>query len=218
MVTVIGIDGGELVAVLDERGWTQGSYDGHEGVCLHGAIRLCAPLPGDAAIIEAVASHQGWGPRWNDDEDRTEAEVRALSARGIDITDEALAEVFGPQWQAVVSLVRRAAVLTVDEAQQLDAAGGVAWDAARAAARVAAWDVAGVAARAAAWDAAWGAARDAAGGAAWAAGGAAWGAAWAVATWDLATPDGPYMIAHRDLLIAPWAAVCGLPDGLLDTM
>ena len=76
-----------------------------------------------------------------------------------------------------------------------------AWDAARDAA----WDAARGAARGAAWDAAWGAAR-----------GAARGAAWAVVTWDLATDDGPYTTAQRDLLICPWVEVCGLPDGLIE--
>jgi hypothetical protein len=35
-------------------------------------------------------------------------------------------------------------------------------------------------------------------------------------TWDLATDDGPYTTAQRDLLICPWVEVCGLPDGLIE--
>lgn len=210
----IHIDPEPLLAVLDERGWRQGTYDDSEGVCLHGAVRLCVPVPGDAQLVEQVAARQGWGTAWNDAPDRAENDVRALLASGVDVTDDDLAETFGPQWRAVVALVRRAAVLTVDETQQLDAARGVAWPATRLAAWTAAWNAALDAARGDAWDAALDAA------------GAAWDAAWdvarnaagAVATWDLATPDGPYTIEQRDLLIAPWVSVCGPPDGLLDTV
>jgi hypothetical protein len=220
--TVIHLDGALPLAVLDERGWVQGAWESAGGVCVHQAIRLCAPVPGDAHLIERVAKAHGHGPDWNDDDATSEADVRAWLAEGIDVTDDDLAEVFGPQWRAVVSLVRRAATLTVDEAGRLRAArGGAAWVAAWDAARVAAWDAArvaagdaaGGAAGVAARDAAWDAARVAAGGAA---GGAAWDAAWAVVTWDLATGDGPYTEARRDLLIGPWVEVCGLPEGLIE--
>ena len=227
--TVIHLDGALPLAVLDERGWTQGARESAGGVCAHQAIRLCVPVPGDAYLIERVARASGHGPDWNDDDATSEADVRAWLAEGIDVTDDDLAEVFGPQWRAVVALVRRAATLTADEAERLlraarGAAGGAAWDAAGGAA----WGAAGGAARGAAWDAAWDAAGDAAGGAAWgaawgAAGGAAWVAAWdaagdaarAVVSWDLAVDDGPYTTAHRDLLIGPWVEVCGLPEGLI---
>ena len=211
--TVIHLDGALPLAVLDERGWVQGAWESAGGVCVHQAIRLCAPVPGDAHLIEWVAKAHGHGPDWNDDDATLEADVRAWLAEGIDVTDDDLAEVFGPQWRAVVSLVRRAATSTGDEAGRLRAA------------RVAAWDAAGVAARDAARDAAWdaaggaavGAAGDAAGGVAGgAARGAAWDAAWAVVTWDLATGDGPYTEARRDLLIGPWVEVCGLPEGLIE--
>jgi hypothetical protein len=36
----------------------------------------------------------------------------------------------------------------------------------------------------------------------------------ATLTFDLATKDGPYTIAQRDLLLAPWVSVVGLPEGL----
>ena len=188
--TVIHVGGDDLASMLEGH-WRQGRYSGDDGaMCLHGAIRQCCPVPGDAHLIERVEARLGrWSTSWNDDDDRTEAEVVELARRGWDITDADLAETFGPQWRAVVSVVRRAATLTADEAKRLaaawDAAWGAAWDAARAAAR--------------------GAARD-----------AAWGAAWAVVTWDLATDDGPYTTAQRDLLIGPWVEVCGLPDGLIE--
>ena len=62
----------------------------------------------------------------------------------------------------------------------------------------------------AAWGADWDAARD-----------AAWDAArdalLATVTYDIATETGPYTIAQRDLLLAPWVKVCGMPEGLIAT-
>ena len=207
--TVIHV-GGDVLADMLAGHWQQGGYGNDEAMCLHGAIRRCCPVPGDAHLIEQVEARLGrWSTSWNDDDDRTEAEVVELARRGWDITDADLAETFGPQWRAVVSVVRRAATLTADEAKRLDAA----WEAARGAA----WEAARGAARDAAWGAAWEAARGAARGAARdAARDAARGAAGAVVTWDLATDDGPYTAAQRDLLIGPWVEVCGLPDGLIE--
>ena len=183
--TVIHVGGDKLADTLAGH-WRKGAYGNKQAMCLHGAIRRCCPVPGDAYLIEQVEARLGrWSTSWNDDDDRTEAEVVELARRGWDITDADLAETFGPQWRAVVSVVRRAATLTADEAKRLDAAWGAAW--------IAAWGAAG--------DAAGDAARDAAG---------------AVVTWDLATDDGPYTTAHRDLLIGPWVEVCGLPEGLIE--
>ena len=179
--TIIHLDGALPLAILDERGWTQGDWTDNAGhVCAHQAIRLCEPQPGDAYLIEAVAQARGHGTDWNDDDDTTEADVREWLAAGIDVTDADLLATFGPQWRSVVEVIRRAAVLTADEADRLVAAR----DAARAAAGAAAWD--------AAWDAAWGA-----------------------VVWDLAAADGPFTLAHRDLLIGPWESVFGLPEGLV---
>ena len=201
----ITIPADTLLDVFDHHTWTQGTYVDGDRMCLHGMTRVCAPVPGDAQLIERVANRYGWGTGWNDAKGRKAGEVRDLLAHGIEVTDGQLAATFGPQWAAVVSLVRRAAALTPDEAQRLDAA--------RAAARAAAVDAAWAAAVDAAWDAAVDAARDAA----WAAArAAARDAARAVVTWDLASSDGPYTFAHRDLLIGPWQTVCGLPAGLLD--
>ena len=216
--TMIHAGGPVAVQVLDEHGWTQGTYDNNGAMCLHGVLRRCTPVPGDAYLIEQVEAHHGrWSTDWNDAEGRTADEVRAVLAAGWDITDEDLAATFGPQWRAVVGLVRRAAILTPNEAKRLRAAWDAARDAAGGAARGAAWDAAGDAARVAAGDAAGDAARDAAGDAAWdAAWAAARDAAVAVVTWDLATDDGPYLLAHRDLLVGPWVEVCGLPEGLIE--
>ena len=196
---MIHIDGTELIAQLDEHGWAQGVWTASDGaICAHQAIRLCAPQPGDAHLIEAVATAQGWGTDWNDDAETTETDVRARLAGGVDVTDSDLADVFGPQWRAVVRVVRKAAALTPGEADELAAARNAARDAARNAARNAARDAARYAAR--------GAAR-------YAARGAAWDAAWVAVVWDLATPDGPFTIEQRDLLISSWLAI---DPGLVD--
>jgi len=140
--------------------------------------------------------------------------------------------IYGPNTAAVQSIIDRIPTLTEDEIKRLDAA----WYAATDAARYAAIDAAMYAARDAAmyatrdaamyaaWDAAWEATRDAATDATWyaaryaaryAAIDAAREATLATVTYDLATVDGPYTIAQRDLLLAPWVEVCGLPEGLV---
>ena len=122
--TVIHVGGDKLADTLAGH-WRQGDYGDEWAMCLHGAIRRCCPVPGDAYLIEQVEARLGrWSTSWNDDDDRTEAEVVELARRGWDITDADLAETFGPQWRAVVSVVRRAATLTADEAKRLDAARG----------------------------------------------------------------------------------------------
>jgi len=142
--TIIHLDGELPIQILNERGWIQGQWeDGTGHVCAHQAIRLCAPVPGDAFIIEQVAERLwGKGVGWNDNTHTRESEVREWLGGGIDVTDEDLAEVFGINWRAVIDVVRKSATLTPDQVKELSAA----WDAARDAA----------------WDAAWGAARDAA--------------------------------------------------------
>jgi hypothetical protein len=146
---VIHIDGDTLTAVLDQRGWRKGSYGTDGPVCLYGAVRLCAPVAGDAYLIEQVKQRQGHGTSWNDDASTTEADVRAWIAPGIDVTDAELADTYGPQWQAVVALVRTLAAMTPQQVNELAAARAAARDAARDAA----WDAAWAAARAAVtWD------------------------------------------------------------------
>jgi len=191
MTTIINIDPTAILTVLDERGWTKGTYAAGDGgaVCLHGAIRLCSPVPGDAHLIERVAVRQGWGTGWNDEEARTELEVRELLAKGVHITDADLAATFGPNWAAVVEVVRTVASATPHQLQSLGAALGATLGAA--------------------WDAAWGAARDADLGAAT--------VAVVAVVWDLATEDSPFTFAHRDILMGPWVSVFGLPKALEET-
>lgn len=210
----IKINEADLLALLGENGehWLQGRWDEGVSMCLHGAIRRCQPVPGDAYLIERVAKRQGWGTDWNDDDDTTWEQVRERLVH-VEISDADLADTFGPQWEHVVALVRRAAVLTDGEARRLisagDAARYAAWVAARhaardasgaasgAAAQAAAWDAARHAAGAAAWDAAWAAARD-----------AAWAAACALAVRDLIGQYG-FTQEHYDRLTGPWATVIG---------
>ncbi len=190
MIPVITIPEADLVAILGDRGehWVQGRWGDGVSACLHGAIRRCQPIPGDAYLIEQVASRQGWGTGWNDARSTTWPMVRERLAR-IEVTDADLADTFGPQWEAIVALVRRASVLTADEVQRLDAAGDAAGDAAWAAARDAARDAAWAAARDAAWDAAWAAAR-------------------ALVVRDLIGEHG-FTQAHYDTLTGPWRTVIG---------
>ena len=121
---------------------------------------------------------------------------------------------YGPNTEAVESIIDRISALTEDECKQLTAAWEAAIDAA--------WEAAWYAAMDAAWDAAYGAAWGAAMDASWeAVYGAAWDAArqatydasrpavLATVTYDLATIDGHYTIAQRDMLLAPWVSVCG---------
>ena len=136
--------------------------------------------------------------------------------------------IYGPNTEAVQFIIDRIPTLTEDECKRLDAYWAAARDAARDANRYAAMSAADGAARYATWDAArdagWYATRDAARyairyAARYAAIDAYWAAArdaiLATVTYDLATETGPYTIAQRDLLLAPWVSVCGMLDGLV---
>ena len=182
--------------VLDRLGhgnlWTRGwgtPDDSTQPTCLHGAIRFCAPVPGDAQLIEQVGARFGFGTFAND-QAADFAAVESLIRAHADISDDMLADTFGPQWQPIVVLVRRAAILTSAETKARDAA----WDAACAAARDAARDAVvdhlrtRAATRAATWDAA------------------------RAATRALVVRDqvgDTFTQAHYDTLTRPWATVIG---------
>ena len=196
--------------VLDRLGhgnlWTRGwgtPDDSTQPTCLHGAIRFCAPVPGDAQLIEQVGARFGFGTFAND-QAADFAAVESLIRAHADISDDMLADTFGPQWQPIVVLVRRAAILTSAEAKALDAAwaaaGAAAWDAALDAA----WDAARAAARAATRAATWAAARAAARAATW---DAARAAARALVVRDQVGDT--FTQAHYDTLTRPWATVIG---------
>ena len=215
----IKIDADQLLTLLGNSGerWVQRSWGDDTAMCLHGAIRCCQPQPGDAHLIEQVAILRGWGTDWNDDSTTDWAQVRHLIVSGIEVTDADLAETFGPQWEQIVALVRRVAVLTTEEINRLsaawdaagDAAGDAAWVAAWDAAGDAAWDAAGEAARASVGSTSWAAARAAAGAAAGdAAGDAAEAVAWALAVRDLIGQHG-FTQQQYDLLTQEWRNVIG---------
>ncbi len=199
----------ELVA---EPGvWVQGTYDDDDGhVCAHGAVLRQHCTPGDQYLWQAVMRHKGLSEEWNDKPGRTAVEVAdRLNAIPAETTVVDMVGAFGPNWMSVRGLVRRVAVLTAAEVDQLGAAwvtaGVAAWDAAGDAAG----DAARVAARDAAWVAAWVAAEDAARDAAWDAAGVAAGvAAGALAVSDLIGQHG-FTQAHYDLLTGPLASVIG---------
>ena len=141
--------------------------------------------------------------------------------------------IYGLNTPSVQAIIDRIPTLTEDECKRLaaarDADYGAAWSADYGSARNAAYDATWNATWNATWkatldatrdavyvatrNAAWNATRDAAYGAAW---NAIWDATLATLTYDLATEDGSYTIAHRDLLLAPWVSVCGMPEALID--
>ena len=127
-----------VVANLQQREWIQGTEQRGEAVCAHGAVMTCQGLrPGDQWIIRAVMRAKGVTESWNDTNGRTKQEVYAHMSL-IEVTDQDLADTFGPSWRLVVAVIRRSAVLTADEAKDMAAAWDAAWDAAGAAA----WDAA----------------------------------------------------------------------------
>ena len=198
MNPVITIPEADLVAILGNNGehWVQQSWGDGVSACLHGAIRRCQPQPGDAFLIEQVANRQAWGTQWNDATSTTWQMVRDRLAN-IQVTDADLADTFGPQWEQIVALIRRAAIMAPADVQQVTAPRPVV----RAAARVTARSAALAASRTPAWAAAVAAARDVA----W---DAAWAAAAALVVRDLIGQHG-FTQDHYDALTGPWRTVIG---------
>ena len=156
--------------------WIQGANDdGHGHYCAHGAVLRQHCTPGDQHMWRQIMRRGGLTEEWNDATDRTAEEVAERFALiAAETTAADMADVFGPQWEAIRDLVRRVAALTPAELDKLAAAGYAAGYVAWYADRGAAGDAAGYAA----WDAAWAAA--------WA---AAWPDAWPAtgpAAWDSA--------------------------------
>ena len=214
--TIITLPIDALIDRLDHgkrwiTGW--GDWRSPEGAtCLHGAIRFCHPVPGDAQIIERVGARFGFGIADNDDASGW-SEIETMIREHAEITDEMLAKVYGPQWAAVIALVRRAAILTDPEWRALTyayaaAAAYAAADADAAAAAdadAAAYaDAAADSAAAAYADAAADADAAAAVAVVWLCG----FAARAVATRHLIGTRG-YTQAHYDCLVSAWAKVIG---------
>ena len=205
--------------LLDSGGvrWVQREWGSvQEGkACLRGLVRTCSPVPGDGHLVDQVMVRRGWDDRWNDDDNRTRGDVLTV-LRGEEVADDDLAETFGPSWRLVAAVVRAAAGLTGEQAEQVVAAKAAAGDAARDAAKAAAGD----AAEDAAWDAAGDAARAAAKAAARAAArAAAWAAAGDAARASV-TVDLPGVTDEQwHLLWQPLASVCpDLPQTRADAL
>jgi hypothetical protein len=136
--------------------WIQGANDdGHGHYCAHGAVLRQHCTPGDQHMWRQVMRKKGLTEEWNDATDRTAEEVAERFALiAAETTAADMADVFGPQWEAIRDLVRRVAALTPAELDKLAAA----WEATRAASGFAAWEASGFAA----WEATEAAAREAA--------------------------------------------------------
>ena len=110
--------------VLEEHGWTQGKMEAEDGrLCLVGALRRCSPQPGDWILAREVYRRLGHAEHWNDAKGRTAEEVMAW-LRSHPVTDADLEDTFGPQWEAIVRLVRQAATLKRNRARELN---GTIW-------------------------------------------------------------------------------------------
>lgn len=115
----------QALTTLNTRGWTRYAYnDGSNTalpVCLHGAVRVCAPRNGDEYLVSAVLRLRGHTERWNDSSSRKKSEVSDLLAT-FEINEEILAERFGSLWREVVVLARAVSGLTENQEQDVAAA------------------------------------------------------------------------------------------------
>jgi len=188
-------------------GWVQDSEQLTE---LTDALRLCTPVVGDGFIAREVLRRQGHAEEWDYYVyGRTQDEVVTYLAAS-EITDEALAATFGPQWPEIIVMIRRAANFTQDELVTLHAiqygpsAGWKAWSAAA---------LTTYHASRSGWDAVWSAVWDASCSAAGAATGdthrsAAGDAAVALLVRDLIGQHG-FTQENYDLLTHQWRTVIG---------
>ena len=122
---MITIDVDEFTDLFGDNGelWIQDQWQNDDGqMCMHEGIKRCTKKrPGDFHLISQVAIAEGWGTGWNDAGGRTWDEVKAKVFDRAEIGPDRLEAVFGPQWAEIVALVRRVAVLTVDETARLEA-------------------------------------------------------------------------------------------------
>lgn len=117
---IYSISADDLFAHLGRNGeyWIKHQYnDGSRHMCLHGAIRMCGLQPGDSYMIEEVAREYGWGTSWNDAAHTNWTDVAGRIADGIVVTDDMLAETFGPNWGSILQFVRNVATVTPQQAR-----------------------------------------------------------------------------------------------------
>ncbi len=231
--TIIHLGAGPIFEVLGHdgehwgKGW--GDYEAPQvtKTCLHGAIRRCVPVKGDAYILETVGSRFGFGVVFNDSAIGW-ASIRARIEQGFDITDDMLEKTFGANWKVIVSVVRMTAVATGAQLGLLDKAYKAVNNATRLNAELigngavrraaaAGGDAFGLVLKVAnAGKTAWASALDAgraagvATGVAHVAAGSAWDAAYPFAAHDLIGQHG-FIQNHYDTLTCPWIAVFGDP-------
>ncbi len=109
--------------LIEERGWTQHSDQAPDGrlistgsweLGLTGGLRLAATQPGDHMIAQEVFTARGQNEWWNDERGRTKKQVLA-ELRSTDITETMLADVFGPRWEALMTVVRTVQSFTTNQ-------------------------------------------------------------------------------------------------------
>ena len=136
--------------LLDRRGWcspaAQVSEDDLGRLSLMRAVQLSMTTWGDSALVVEVARRTG---RLEEPDEDT---ARARLAEGMDLTEADLFHTFGPQWAAIVVLVRKAATADVSDAIVLHRRLGPDTYGARFEARVRAWQACQSAKRARAFD------------------------------------------------------------------
>lgn len=146
----------------------------------------------------------------------TDDEIQLLDEAGDSTWDSVNDSVRDTGWQTAKDRAANPS-LDADNDAALEEAREAAWDSATARAIDAHWG----ASLGEAWEAAKAAARDAGKDADWGEGlspglSPAWATILAAITYDLATIEGPYTIFQRDLLMAPWVSVYGMPEGLIE--
>jgi len=109
--------------LIEEHGWVQHSEQAEDGrlfstgswqLGLTSGLRLAATQPGDHMIAQTVFTARGQNEWWNDEQGRTKKQVLA-ELRSTDITETVLADVFGPRWEAVMTVVSTVQTFTSDQ-------------------------------------------------------------------------------------------------------
>lgn len=104
---------------LQRHRWVRRPGDGIRSGCLHTALLRPCATPGDQIIWHLLERQRGHTEEWNDRLAEDKAEVVTVLRTAPEPTEEEMTELFGPQFVAVRDLVRRAAVVSVEEAARL---------------------------------------------------------------------------------------------------
>lgn len=198
-----------IAEVIEAKGWVQETLENDGGVCITGALKYCEPQPGDQYILRAALRHRKHAESWNDAKDTTKSVVLSWLRQAEPVTDAELTVVFGPQWESIITLIHRAAVLSSDEIKILEISNvdwieNEAWDANVDWTAIAARSSTSRVCAAVTWEATWEATR--------ANLESATAAAAATAAGALAIRDfigDRFTQAHYDLLTKPWRTVIG---------